>query len=334
MIGALDMCFHTTALTLLALPRCLTGLISQMTFPSTFPEHFNHRIMTQMKFLGHSSKRSHHIVPSPTSAHYQFATWSDDEIPQISLWRISIDSQIWRWYETTMQFTTPLFIQNLCFDPNGDRIGFVMTTETYTAISIWELKKDQNKQNTFIIPDDKFGNVITAKWGDTFNESTESFYVLTDRALFFHDGTNITMFKQPAVKMTNFFVDDELAIFYINEKCELHYISPHEGDPDGGSEILKCERAPPIPFVKATTKGECDLVFPVHLHRCANCRMPLIQPLVSKEGNLECCYCSRECQEEHWPSYVAVHQPVSFNIDIQSFLGGKNMPKSAPGKKK
>ena len=327
MLGVIDMCFHSNSYTILALPRCLNGIISQLTFPNPFPEHFNHRIIPQMTFLGHSSKRSHHIIASPTSTHHQFATWSDEEIPQISLWRIALDGQILRWFETTMQFTIPLFIQCVAFDANGDRIGFVMSTGNYTAMTIWELKKDQNKQNTFIIPDDLFGEVICGKWGDTFNEDSDSYYVLTTKGLFMHNGVHITMWKQPTVKMTNFLISDELSIFYVNENCELHFISPHEGDPNGGAITLNCERPKPIPFVKATTKGECDLVYPVHLHRCANCRMPLIQPLICKENGLECCYCSRECQEEHWPTYVAIHQPVSFETDFQNFFGNQNTQK-------
>ena len=331
-----DMCFHSNNYTILALPRCIKGIISQLTFPNPFPQHFNHRIIPQMTFLGHSSKHLHHITGSPTSTHHQFATWSDEEIPQISLWRIALDGQYLRWFETTMQFTIPLFIQNIVFDSNGDRIGFVMSTETYTSITIWELKKDQNKQNTFIIPEDVFGEVITAKWGDTFNEDSESYYVLTTTGLFMHNGVQITMWKQPSVKMTNFLISDELSIFYINENGDLHFISPHEGDPNGGAITLNCERPKSIPFIKATTKGECDLVYPVHLHRCANCRMPLIQPLICKQDDLECCYCSRECQEEHWPSYVATHQPASFESDFQNFLKlmSSHKPPSSPLRKK
>ena len=126
------------------------------------------------------------------------------------------------------------------------------------------------------------------------------------------------MWAQPEVRMTNIYISDVFSIFYINENGELHLISPHEGNPTGGSVHLQLEKPPNIPFIKATTKGECDLVFPIHLHRCANCRMPLIQPLTCHSNGLECCYCSRECQEQHWPMYVAVHKPVSFETDLRN----------------
>ncbi|EAX95446.1 hypothetical protein TVAG_243350 [Trichomonas vaginalis G3] len=324
LFGVIDMCFHPSPNTLLALPRAMTGMISQVTLPATMPEHYSHRVIPQITFLGHPSKRMMHIISCKTTTHHQFATWTDDERPTISFWRVSPEPGIQRWFETSMQLMIPAFIQNLQVDSKGDRLGFVLQTEEYTSIAIWDLKKETDRQNNLMIPSDEFGQVLTSKWQQPFNvvcgptTHDEAFYVLTTKGLFMHNGSQIWKWPQTEIPMTNFYSTKGIYIFYVNTEGELHMISVHEGDVNAGGILLKSQKAPPVPFVKATMKGPCDTAVGVHCYRCSNCRMPLIHPLVCSSDGLECCYCSKSCQEEHWPMLVAVNSYFSLDPDIRT----------------
>lgn len=318
LLGVIDLCFHPSQNTLLALPRAMTGMISQITLPQTIPEHYAYRVIPQVMFLGHPSKRMMHIISCKTVTHHQFATWTDDEKPTISFWRLDTVQSL-RWFETSMHITVPAYIQHLQVDSKGDRLGFVLQTEKYTAISIWDLRKDADRQNNLAIPTEEFGKVITAKWQTLLavmptSSRDEAFYVLTTKGLFMHSGSQIWKWPQTELPMVNFFAAHENYIFYMNTESELHMISMHEGDVSAGGVLLKSTKAPSIPFIKATIKGPCDVAVGVHCYRCANCRMPLIHPLVCSMDGLECCYCSKSCQEEHWPMLVAVNSALSNEV--------------------
>jgi hypothetical protein len=80
---------------------------------------------------------------------------------------------------------------------------------------------------------------------------------------------------------------------------------------------LPFQRFRRLPIVRAKMEGNKDDVSVMHLYRCANCRVPMVYPLVSRgqDGALRQYYCSRRCQLQHWPLYVATQKPAFFELE-------------------
>jgi len=312
MIGNLDACFYPNINGVISLPRSMPGIVSVFHFPNELPRGLNHRYIPKLVFAGFKARRSSHIVSCRNSARFHFASWSDDPIPHISLWRVFNDQNPYlHWMEISFEFTIPALIQGLSFDNIGRCIGFILVTNDDTSICVWEYDKDQSNQVNIIMDPIQFGKIICTKWDCSTSGNSQSFYVLTTTSLFEHTGTSVLVWNNPNSAITNFITYENKIRFYVSTEGILRVMRPQLPNINIGEVSEITEKRPSLPYVKAISKGKCDTASGFHMHRCANCKKPLIHPLICRDKQIENCYCTLECQKEHWPVFAAVQTSVA-----------------------
>jgi hypothetical protein len=221
------------------------------------------------------------------------------------------------WTALAFHFLTPTWIRAAAFDSSGRRVGIVFYTETNLIAGIWELKPDGpvNQQNFAC---DKIGEFITMKWTTASpdfdlgkdpkpgKQPRDHFFVLGTQGVLEHSGVKASFW---AITDMGIFEDvPGIGRFYVTFEGELRLLLTRMAV----LPQIMTKQFRKLSLVRVNMQGPSDFVPGMHLHRCANCNIPLLYPLVSKTENglLKQCYCSRDCQVEHWPAFIAANSPI------------------------
>lgn len=313
-LGMSDVAFHLGKNMIFGIPRGLQSTITFIEIPEVIPTGFNHRMIPRILLGCHTAERQNHISACTTISEYQFVTWSDSEIPEIIFWKLGQKNEELQWFQIQLKFSVPVFIRQLVLDPIGTKIGMVLETNDETMFCIWEMyESSELMQSNFAVKD--IGTLLSGCWGKSLSaNSGDSFIIMTTNGMYEHLSSSIIKRDQPPIPFVTFYDESLMTRLYCNMAGELHIVKMTDNDPTMGPHDVEATSMPPFDLEKNEETGVCDGVVGMHLHRCGNCKMPLLFPLISEsdDGKISNCYCCRKCQKEHWPIYYATHQPISF----------------------
>lgn len=319
------------------IPRLSNTSIGILSIPNS-PPKYKPRVIPEIVFAGSHLKRTVHLCPAGCHK-WQVLSWSDDICPSIIAWHFSPPGEPEKlWTAQVINLLIPCFIQFLSYDTKTDKLGFIIqdsspvnndennnNTENKTnsdknsaIICVWDLEKKHIEQYNLLVPN--IDKVLSAKWATSVVSSEVVFTVSTSTGYYEHQKNQVMRWAKPIGSASSFLCDDYGNRFYFNEQGELKVVTAPVFYEQINLEKVDFQKVAPYPIVHNFMKGECDSLSCLHMYRCAGCKRPLLYPLVSKspEYHLENCYCCSECQMAHWPSFVAVNQPLNFQCDIDS----------------
>jgi hypothetical protein len=298
------------------IPRVACGAIAVMDIPHEV-EPYEHRILPTISFVGTHGDQMRHLALCPAhQLNWQWLSWSDSERPVLSLWHLPEATTAWD--SLAFEFLEPAWIQAAQFHPTAQKIGIVVATHNQTVAGVWEILGDQSLlQVNFVC--EGIGQFVAAQWSWQLKlgkDTTRSFFVIGTSGMIEIFGNNTFFWPQPTSPLV-LFRDLGSTRFYVNRQMELRVMNLADLDKKFQRKELPAQPARRLSLLRIVTHGVKDVATVMHMYRCANCRLPLMCPLVSRhaDGSFQQCYCSKKCQRDHWPLFVATRKPVVFDLD-------------------
>ena len=307
--GAISLAYNTLNQTIVVLPRSLNGSLIHYKFNNDRIEQFHPEYISKFVISCFGCKRATHMRMNPMNQ-YQIMMWNDEDKPFLSFSTLKSNE----WENEIYNFTENSYIQAAEFDDLGLEIGLVIGQEKRTIIALWEFEEEKIKQTNFTIPESII--VTQARWiRDTSNE-TLSFCIWTaNQGMIEANKTSLLLWKNDSIKANLFGLSNGHYIVYFDKNGALTFAGKSTIENDYEQTQIIGEKYKPLSFIKAKIHGKTMNANGVHMQRCFNCKRPLLYPLVSSEDGISACYCSYECQVDHWPLYFASRQPVFFDFD-------------------
>lgn len=303
------------------IPRTATGEISLITFPPSTGK-YHHRIIPHIIFSGSHTKRTTHIIQNRISK-WPLITWNDENCPTIILWKFDNDQgKPKQWFTRVIDFCIPAYITNVQHHPvHVEKIGFTIEIENCVAICVWDVREETQYpyQVNFIL--ENAGDIKAAKWIFSANSPTLSYIyaVSTSTGYYEHNGDSLMTWPDYLYDVDEVCSDIEGNRFYFGDDMELRTIQRKTllEKAKATMKDTNSKKLAPIPLIVNEMGDKNDMLSALHLHRCANCKKPLLFPLVSDshKDHLSRPYCSYECQAAHWPNYVATNQSLHIGSD-------------------
>ena len=311
MIGVSDITYCNYFSSLLIVPRTSCTSVAMIPSIEPAPSGFKHRLLKDLIFAGAHLKRTVHISAAGMMK-WSAVSWSDDVCPTLIWWHFSPPSEEERtWEAVVCDVMTECFIYNVKIDEKSNRIGFLMEKDDETAVCVWEFVDDEIKQYNLVI--DGLGEVLAAKWIRSAMSSEMVYAVSAKSGYYEHERDKITRWENPLYTLNAVCSDNSGDRFFFGSSGELRTVRLEDFYQGLTIESVKVKKLPQLPLVINHSLGDCDSLSCLHLYRCANCRRPLLFPLVaaSQDGhNISACYCGPDCEREGWPTYCAVYQDV------------------------
>lgn len=326
LLAVSDITYSSYYKSLIFIPRLSKNSIGILSVPQA-PQKYQPRIIPEILFAGNHLKRTVHLCPGGCLKWHALSI-SDEICPTIIAWHFSPPTEPEKlWDALVLDFLTPCYIQYLYYDQNSDRLGFIvqdstndtMNTEnshSNAVICVWSLENKHVEQYNLMVPN--IDKIFSAKWARSVVSSEIVFTVSASSGYYEHQKDKIMRWASPIDKTAKFFCDDFGNRYYFDDHAELKIIQGSVFYEKVSLEQVESKKVAPYPLIHNYLNGVCESLSFIHMYRCAQCRRPLLYPLISEspEYQLENCYCSGECQKAHWPSFVAVNQPLTFSLDI------------------
>ena len=314
--GTIMLAFNSLNSTIVALPRLLSGSIINYKINEKTTEEieqYHPEYISQFMVSCFGCKRATHMRINPINQ-FEVMLWNDEEKPFISFSTLK-DME---WTNNIYNFTEKSYIQRAEYDLISPRIGIVISQEKKTLICIWTFEEQSSfKQNNFLLNESIF--VTNAMWIHDRDTSSSSFCIWTSSGTMLEVNEHqIQEWKQGSIK-SNLFAKSSGSFFvYFSKSGSLTIAGKTSLEND--MEKMQCigEKYKPLSFIKADIHGKTLCASGVHMQRCLNCRKPLLYPLVASEEGISACYCSYECQADHWPLYYASRQLVFFDDKLST----------------
>ena len=313
-----DITYSSYYHSLVLIPRLSQTSIFLIDVQTTeIPAKYQPRFLPEIVVAGSHLKRTVHL--SPAGCHKWHAlSWSDEICPSLIAWHFSPPGEPEKtWAASVIDILVPCNIQFVCYDQYSDRIGFIVQNGKDSIVSVWDLENRNLVQYNIKVPN--LEQILHAKWASSVMSSEIVFTISSTTGYYEHQKDQVMRWKDPLDRHAQFFRDDSGNRFYFNDSGELKIVTAPVFYENVNLEKVETENVAPYPIIQNYLNGSCDKLSCLHLYRCANCRRPLLFPLVSRvpEHRLQNCYCSEKCQKEHWPAFFAIHQPIQLQIDRQ-----------------
>jgi hypothetical protein len=307
LVSISDICYCSYFQSLLFIPRgspTPVCLIPVLTVP---PETCGHRVIPEICFAGSHLKRTVHISGGGRTR-WHAVSWSDDMSPTIILWHFSPPKESEkRWEAIICDFYLSCFVYHVTMHPSKSQIGFLMELNGETVICVWQIEKRQIMQWNLAVQG--IEQISSARWVISTESSDVVFAVSAKSGYYEHRRDVVVRWDKPIFDLATVSRDGNGRRYFFGKSGELRMIGPSEFFE--GYEVCNAviRVLPQIPLMKNYMEGDCDVMSCMHMHRCAECRRPLLYPLVSKsDDGLTNCYCSPACQAMHWPQFLAIRE--------------------------
>ena len=311
--GTISLAFNTLNQTIVALPRSLNGSLIHYKISNERVEQFHPEYISRFVVTCFGCKRATHMRMNPVNQ-FQIMLWNDEDKPFIAFSTLKANE----WENEVYNFTDNSYIQAAEFDDLGLEVGLVISQEKRTVIALWEFEEEKIKQINFTIPENI--SVYQARWIRDKTKETISFCIWThNQGMIEANKTSLLLWKNDSVKSNLFGLSNGHNIIYFDKSGSLTFAGRGTLENDYEHTQIIGEKYKPLSFIKAKIHGKAMNADGVHMQRCFNCKRPLLYPLVSQEDGISACYCSYECQVDHWPLYFASRQPVFFDFDNDKF---------------
>ena len=305
--GATGIGFNSLCKSVVVLPRLLSGSIITYKYNDEKIDPYHPEYISRFVVSCYGMKRATHMRINPLKQ-FVAMTWSDDTYPFMSFCNLKDLT----WSADVYHFTVPSFILYAEFDATGERIGTVIYQQRKTIIGIWSVKEEKIEQFNFYI--DENVQIYNAKWAPSILQ-TSSFCVWTPQGMYEANGSELILWKPEAVRSSPFVVSKGGFHVFFDKNGVLTIAGRKTMERDREEAQSIETKDSPLSFIKAAVSGKCYSANGVHMQRCMNCRRPLMYPLVSCDDVVSACYCSGECQGNHWPLYFSSRQPLFFELD-------------------
>jgi hypothetical protein len=305
--GATGVGYNALSKSIVILPRLLSGSIITFKFNQEEIDPYHPEYISNFVVSCYGTKRATHMRINPINQ-YVIMTWSDDKYPFISF----CDLKGLTWSREVYHFTLPSFILYAEFDPSGQKIGVVIYQHKKTLVGIWTLAEDKIEQNNFYIEENI--QIYNAKWMPCISQ-TQAFCVWTPLGMYEANGSELILWKPEAVRSSMFTVSKGGFHVFFDKNGVLTIAGRKMMERDREDAQCVGTKDSPLSFIKASVSGKYYSANGAHMQRCMNCRHPLMYPLVSCDEGISACYCSGECQKNHWPLYFSSRQPLFFELD-------------------
>ncbi|OHT06700.1 hypothetical protein TRFO_25159 [Tritrichomonas foetus] len=317
LLSVADITYSSHNHALILIPRLSQTSVGILEIPQA-PRKYQPRLIPEMMFAGSHLRRTVHLSPGGSNK-WHLLSWSDEICPSIIAWHFSSPTEKEKlWSACVIDILLPCYLQFLSYDQTSDKLGFIVQKNDDTLVCVWDLENKHIIQYNYKIPG--IDQIWSAKWAKSVSSSSVFFTVSASTGYYEHQIDKIVKWPNPIDKMAKFFTDEQENRFYFDDQGELKVVSAPVFKEQVKLENVEAQQVASYPIIQNYMNGKCDTLSCMHLYRCANCRRPLLCPLVSRstEHRLSNCYCSAECQLNHWPTYVAIHQPISLPIEIDN----------------
>jgi hypothetical protein len=173
------------------------------------------------------------------------------------------------------------------------------------AICVWQIEKRHVSQWNLVV--EGIRGITSARWIISTESSDVVYAVSAETGYYEHRRDVVVRWENPLFDLATVSRDGNGKRYFFGTDGELRVIGSSEFFEEYEVGDAKFRVLPHMPIVKSYLEGECEVLACMHLYRCADCRRPLLYPLVSAAPDgLATSYCSQRCQENHWPQFSTV----------------------------